>query len=174
MDESPRQETPGTEPRRTRTDDRLVNRTGGKGVAIGLVAVVIAFFIGFFWQFYQATTVRRTLETTEHELIVERMRVQLANAALAAQAGRYEEARRQMSDLFARMQTQAWALPPELRRVAEEFQAMRDDVITGLSRGNPDYAAVVMGMLDRFEAAAPAQGPAPPIGPPARAPPEEQ
>jgi hypothetical protein len=31
-----------------------------------------------------------------------------------------------------------------------------DDVITGLSRANPEYAGVLFGMLDRFEEAIPA------------------
>jgi hypothetical protein len=159
------EERPSSEPRRTYDDDPKRDRTGGKGVAIALIAVVIAFFIGFFWQFYQATTVRRTLSETEQELVVERLRVQLANAAIAAQAGRYEESRRQMSDFFSRIQTEEWALPDDLRSVAREFQAMRDDVITGLSRANPEYAAVLFGMLDRFEGAVPAQG-APDTAPP--------
>jgi len=124
----------------------------------GLLAVVLAFFIGFFWQFYQATTVRQTLAETERELVVERLRVQLANAAIAAQGGRYEVARREMSDFYNRAQTQRWALPDRLRTVTDEFFAMRDDVITGLSRANPEYADVLYGMLDRFDEAVPAVG----------------
>jgi hypothetical protein len=149
-------ETPRTEPRES--SGRLDIRAGRHGWLWGLLAVVLAFFIGFFWQFYQATTVRATLTATEHELVVERLRVQLANAAIAAQSGRYEAARREMSDFFNRVHTQRALLPRELRTVAEEFLAMRDDVITGLSRSNPEYAGVLFGMLDRFEAAVPAQG----------------
>jgi hypothetical protein len=148
---------PTKEPRRTRTP------LGGRGVLWGLIAVVIAFLIGFFWQFYQATTVRATLAETEQELVLERMRIRLANSALAAQGGRYEEARSQMSSFFNQAETHRWALPDRLRGVTEEFLAMRDDVITGLSRSNPEYAAVLFGMLQRFEAAMPdAPPPAPP------------
>jgi hypothetical protein len=144
------------------TPRAVPRRAGGRGMLWGLVAVVIAFFIGFFWQFYEATTVRRTLAATEQELVVERLRVQLANGAIAAQAGRYEEARAEMSHFFTRIQTERWALPDRLRTVGDEFLAMRDDIITGLSRANPEYAAVLFGMLERFEAALPAQGaPAP-------------
>jgi hypothetical protein len=151
-------ETPNTEPRRTADPDRNVTRTGGKGVAVGLILIVVAFFIGFFWQFYQATTVRQALAATEQELVVERLRVQLSNAAIAAQAGRYESARREMSDFYNRVQTEEWALPDELRNVTREFLAMRDEVITGLSRANPEYAGVLFGMLDRFQEAVPAVG----------------
>jgi hypothetical protein len=149
-------ETPRTEPRES--SDRQGSRMGQHGWLWALLLVVLAFFIGFFWQFYQATTVRTTLAATEHELVVERLRVQLANAAIAAQTGRYEAARREMSDFFNRIHAQRAILPQELRPVADEFLAMRDDIITGLSRANPEYAGVLFGMLDRFEAAVPAQG----------------
>lgn len=146
----------GRDPQETRTRTRAP--LAGKGVLVGLLAVVLAFFIGFFWQFYQATTVRQTLAETERELVVERLRVQLANAAIAAQGGRYETARREMSDFYDRAQTQRWALPDRLVAVTDEFFAMRDDVITGLSRANPEYADVLSGMLDRFDDAVPAVG----------------
>lgn len=149
------EDMPRTEREPTAGDRRTLGR---RGWLWALIAVVLAFFIGFFWQFYQATTVRDTLAATETDLMVERLRVQLANAAIAAQGGRYEESRRQMSDFFNRLQTQQWALPPQLRPVADEFQAMRDDVITGLSRGNPEYSGVLFGMLERFDQAVPAQG----------------
>jgi hypothetical protein len=149
-------ETPRTEPRESA--ERPGIRTGRHGWLWALLFVILAFLIGFFWQFYQATTVRATLAATEHELVVERLRVQLANAAIAAQAGQYEASRREMSDFFNRIHAQRAILPQELRPVADEFLAMRDDVITGLSRANPEYAGVLFGMLDRFEAAVPAQG----------------
>jgi hypothetical protein len=149
-------ETPRTEPRES--SQRPGIRMGRHGWLWALLLVVLAFFIGFFWQFYQATTVRATLAATEHDLVVERLRVQLANAAIAAQTGRYEASRREMSDFFNRIHVQRAMLPQELRPVADEFLAMRDDIITGLSRANPEYAGVLFGMLDRFEAAVPAQG----------------
>ncbi len=135
-------------------------RIGGRGLLWGLLVVVIAFFIGFFWQFYQATTVRRVLSETEQELLVERMRVQLASASIAAQAGRFEEARREMSTFFNRIHHERWALPDEMRPLVNEFLAMRDDVVTGLARAQPQYADVVMGMRERFEEAMP-EDPAP-------------
>jgi hypothetical protein len=142
-------DSPLSEPKESTARNRP--RVGGRAALWGLLAVVLAFFIGFFWQFYQATTVRRALSTTEQELVVERLRVQLASAAIAAQGGRFEDARIEMSEFFTRIQPQQWALPPDLRRVADEFLAMRDDVITGLSRSDPEYADALFGMLDRFE-----------------------
>jgi hypothetical protein len=158
MDDRPRTESHGK-------PARIWSRNGGRAMLIGLVAVVLAFFIGFFWQFYQATTVRQTLRGTEQELLVERLRVQLASAAIAAQGGDFEEARREMSNFFTRIQTEQWALPPGLRPLSDEFLAMRDDIITGLSRGRPEYGDVLYGMLQRFEEAAPRESQAPTAAP---------
>lgn len=149
-------ETRGTEPREPATP--ASTRPEGKWLGFALLAVVIAFFIGFGWQFYRATTVGQALSAVEHELVVERLRVQLANATLAAQDGRYEAARREMSDFFDRVQNQRAILPDPLVSVTDEFLAIRDDVITGLSRANPEYAGVLRGMLDRFNEAVPVVG----------------
>lgn len=137
-------------------------RPDGRWIGFGLLAIVIAFLIGFGWQFYRATTVEEALSDVEHELVVERLRVQLANAAIAAQDRRYEAARREMSDFFDRVQRQRAILPDRLADVTDEFLVMRDDVITGLSRGNAEYAGVLRGMLDRFNEAIPPLGPATP------------
>lgn len=129
----------------------------GRGMMWGLLAVVLAFLIGFFWQFYEATTVRDDLAATQQELRVERLRVQLAQAALAAQAADFEEARQQMSSFFTSLQESRGMVPPQIDSVADEFLAKRDQVITGLSRSNPEFAAVLYGMLGRFEEVAPTQ-----------------
>jgi hypothetical protein len=153
-------ETRGSEPRQEPRPHATPESTRPEGRWLGfaLLAIVIAFFIGFGWQFYRATTVGQALSAVEHELVVERLRVQLANATLAAQDGRYEAARREMSDFFNRIQTQRAILPRPLVSVGDEFLAMRDDVITGLSRANPEYAGVLRGMLDRFNEAIPVVG----------------
>lgn len=123
-----------------------------KGAPWGLlfVLVALAFAAGFLWQFYEATTVRDQLTMVEQELAMERLRVHLGQAALAAQAGEYEPARRLMSTFFSQLQDESATLNPELRRVAENFLNMRDEVITGLSRSNPEYAAVLYGMLQEY------------------------
>lgn len=130
----------------------------GRGLLWGLLAVVIAFFAGFFWQFYEATTVREDLTAVEQELQVERLRVQLAQAALAAQAADYEDARQRMSSFFTSLQDARPALPARLDSVAGDFLGRRDQIITGLSRSNHEFAAVLYGMLRRFEEAAPGAG----------------
>lgn len=146
MDDTPRNETTATPPPPSM-------QTGGRGILWGLLAVVIAFGAGFLWQFYEASTVREDLSVAEQQLEMERLRVHLGQAALAAQAGDYELSRRQMSTFFSELQDKAAAMPPEVRSVANDFLAMRDDVITGLSRSNPEYGAVLYGMHDDLSTA---------------------
>lgn len=143
MDETPRTEST---PHATRPGSTT---TGGwLGWALG--ALAIGFFVAFIWQFYQATTARGQLSAVEQELVIERLKVRLGQAALAAQSGDYETARRQTSAFYTRLQENTPALTPDVRRVADDLLAMRDDVITGLSRGNPEYAGVLYGMLETF------------------------
>lgn len=146
MDDTPRSDRPAgpTEPVRKRM---------GTGMMWAALAVVIAFGAGFLWQFYEASTTRGDLEVAEQELAMERLRVSLGQAALAANTGNYESARQQMSTFYGQLQELSPAMTPQIRRVAEDFLTMRDDVITGLSRSNPEYSAVLYGMLETLNTA---------------------
>mgnify|MGYP006299130691 CR=1 FL=1 len=147
-------------------------RKRGRGLLWGFIAVLLAFGAGFGWQFYEASMVREDLALTQQALSVERLRVQLGQAAISAQAGDYETARQQMSQFFTRLDQARLALPDGVASVADEFLAMRDEVITGLSRSNPEFADVLYGMLDRFRSVAGLDEQI--QAPPAAAPAEEQ
>lgn len=129
-------------------------RKSGRGMLWATLAVVLAFLVGFGWQFYEATTVRGELAIAEEQLAVERLRVRLGQATLAAQSGDYEDARRQMSRFFTHLNAPATILPEPVRAVTDDFLAMRDDVITGLSRSNPEYAGVLYRMTRDLQAVA--------------------
>ncbi|MFW6206157.1 MAG: hypothetical protein ACOC5I_02865 [Gemmatimonadota bacterium] len=125
-------------------------RKRGRGVLWTLIAMVVAFGAGFGWQFYEASRVRAELADTQQQLLVERLRVRLGQAAIAAQSGDYESARQRMSDFFTRLDAASPELPDSITVVTDQFLAVRDEVITGLSRANSEYAGVLYGMLDRF------------------------
>lgn len=163
-------DTPGTTPNVT------APRKRGRGLLWAFIAVLLAFGAGFGWQFYEANQVRAELSETQQELLIERLRVRLGQAAISAQTGDYESARQQMSSFFTQLDQVALTLPDPAARVADEFLAMRDEIITGLSRANPEYADVLYGMLDRFRTAAGLQEqmtPAPPAQQPAAEPDSE-
>lgn len=125
-------------------------RKRGRGLLWSIIAVVLAFGAGFGWQYYEANLIRAELAETQQALSIERLRVRLGQAAIAAQSGDYESARRRMSDFFTRLDDAAPTLPDHIAGLAEDFLATRDEVITGLSRSNHEYADVLYGMLDRF------------------------
>ena len=141
---------PGTDPRTTTSPTGSVRKKSGKGPLWAFLAVVAAFLIGFGWQWYEASTVREQLTVAQQELLIERLRVRLGQAALAAQTGDYESARQQMSEFFTHVAEAEPSLPDSVATVTDGFLAMRDEVITGLSRANPEYAGVLYGMLERF------------------------
>lgn len=143
MNETP---GPGTRPSTSRPN----RMTARKGVLVAVLAVVIAFFVGFFWQWYVAGNVRSDLARAEQELQVERLRVHLAQAAMAAHADDFEGARALMSDFFTRLQEHRDELPADLQSAADDILSQRDDVITGLSRSNREYAGVLQRMLSRI------------------------
>ncbi|MBW3553532.1 MAG: hypothetical protein KY466_08480 [Gemmatimonadetes bacterium] len=115
-----------------------------------LLAVVLAFLAGFGWQYFRAMQIESRLERTEQELAVERLRVGLAQAAVAAQSGDFEAARRQMSTFFTSLQAQLGELPPDLRETGEDMLLSRDEVITELSRSNPRSGDDLYDMLVRL------------------------
>lgn len=125
-----------------------------RGILWAVGAVVLAFLVGFGWQYYRAMTLEASLQETEQELAVERLRVNLAQATLAAHSDDYELARTEMSTFFNSAQDQMDELSPDMQQTLREILSMRDDVITGLSRANPEYAGVLYGFLDRFRDAA--------------------
>lgn len=126
----------------------------GRGLLWSFVAVVVAFGAGFGWQYYEASQVRAELADAQQQLMVERLRVRLGQAAMAAQTGNYESARQRMSRFFTELDGAAPTLPVPLDAIAAQMLARRDEVITGLSRANPEYADILYGMLDRFRSAA--------------------
>ncbi|HUG40304.1 MAG TPA: hypothetical protein VMM12_07460 [Longimicrobiales bacterium] len=151
MDERQPGAEPGTPPLTGRPADyRTPPPRRGRIVGWGLLLIVLAFLAGFGWQYYRASTIEARLERTEQELAVERLRVGLAQAAVAAQSGDFEAARQQMSDFFTAMQARLDQLPPDVRAVGANMLRTRDDVITGLSRENPEAADGLYRMLLRF------------------------
>lgn len=140
---------------------------GGVPWSAFIVLLVIAFAAGFLWQYYEASTARQQLTAVEQELEVERLRVRLGQAALAASAGDFETARTRMSTFFTQLQERSPTLPAEVGGVAESFLDRRDEVITGLSRSNPEYAIVLYGMAEELGTAIGQSRGEPPAGPPA-------
>jgi len=128
-------------------------KKSGGGLGWALLAVVLAFGGGAGWQYYRVLDVQEMLDQARAELRVERLRLGLAQAAMAAQAGEFEPARLRMSTFFTQLDESIAELPDAVAAVGDDFLSSRDEVITALSRANPEYPAILWSMLDRFETA---------------------
>lgn len=135
----------------TRTEPSTTSRRDPDFKKIGLVAlaVLVAFGIGFLWQWVAANQLRGELETIRMELALERLEAELAGSVVDAQFGRFESGRRRASTFFSELQGLSDGLPDSLatlRVILDE----RDEVITALSRANPQSAALLARLLERY------------------------
>ena len=118
----------------------------------GALVAVIAFAIGFGWQYSRARTLQSRLDTTRESLAQSQLEAALATAIIEAQQGNGELARQHASDFFSGLQRRVTALgaaaPVEFLRVLKQ----RDTTITFLSRNDPESAAVLLRLYADFKA----------------------
>lgn len=122
---------------------------------IGLIAaaIIVAFLVGFFWQFVRAEQLSRTLDATQRQLAVTQAEATLGAAVIEAQRGSYETSRELASTFFTGLQ----------RHVAQDGQntpsayttilSKRDSVITLLSRADAQAAALLSRMFVEYRTA---------------------
>jgi len=110
------------------------------------VAVVVAFLIGFLVSWGRARTLDRDLGTTraelqrtESELEMYQLQGRLGAALAEAQRSNYERARQLMTQVFAGLQDSRDRIEqPERRQAVDRILAQRDEIITQLSRAEPE------------------------------------
>ena len=123
------------------------------------MAAVVAFLVGFGWQYLSARRFEQRLDATSRELRLARLEAMLAVAVTQAQRGDYERARRQTSDFYTQAQRSVTgarvagrgnaslpAAEDALRRVLQE----RDTTVTLLSRGDPTVATALTRQLTEY------------------------
>jgi hypothetical protein len=119
-------------------------------VLVSALAVVFAFALGFGWQYGRAASAQDELRQARQELTFKRLEATLAAAAIQAQHGSYETARTLASDFYGGLQRHIGAAPADARPELEDILARRDDVITILSREQPQGPEVLAGLAARF------------------------
>jgi uncharacterized membrane-anchored protein YhcB (DUF1043 family) len=123
---------------------KRMTRTQWIGAGVG--AVIVAFLIGYLvsWSSVRAldrrlTTTQTELETTRHELEVYRLQARLGAALAEAQRSNYERSRQLMTQVFSGLQENLGAFDdPSRREAAERILSQRDEIITQLSRAEPE------------------------------------
>jgi len=126
--------------------------------------VVVAFLVGFGWQFARAHSLQGQLDQTERELTFQRLEATLGAATIEAQRGGFEPARQLASDFFTRLQAAADQAPAAGQPQLQQILSQRDAVITALSRGDTQSGAVLAGLFVRYRIAV-GETPATPTAP---------
>ncbi len=133
--------------------------------------IIVAFLVGFGWQFVRAHGLSSRLDQAEHDLAVQRMEATLGAATIEAQRGQFEPARRLASDFFTGLQATVEKTPDTAAGLQQILQ-QRDQVITGLSRSDPQMATALSALFVQYrnavgEASSGASGTEPATSPPA-------
>lgn len=115
--------------------------------------VVLAFGIGFGWQYLRAENLEEAFASTEAELALRSLEGTLGAAAIEAQRGSFEAARTLTSEFFTGLQQNVDAAPlpaqEELRGILDE----RDAIITALSRAEPAAGEALVRLFVRYRVA---------------------
>jgi len=126
-----------------------------KGRRIGLIAgaIIVAFLVGFVWQYVRAQQLARTLDSTRRALATTRSEATLGAAAIEAQQGRYETSRQLASDFFTALQGDVARASASVPPAVTTILGRRDSVITLLSRNDGQAAALLSRMFVEYRAA---------------------
>jgi hypothetical protein len=124
-------------------------RSAGSIVA----GMLVAFAIGFGWQYLRASRLENQLEESQRELAVQKVEATLGVATVEAQRGAFEPARQLASDAYTRLQGVREAADEESRPAIDVILAERDATITALSRSDPQAGAMLGNTLMRLRGA---------------------
>jgi hypothetical protein len=126
-----------------------------RGWLVAILAIIIAFGVGYGWQYTKVVQVQKELAATRAQLQVQTLYVELGQTAFEAQRGNYEQARREASAFFTALQSVVDSMSVDQKTPFEPILAERDNVITALSRANPDAADMLSGLFARIRGEAP-------------------
>lgn len=132
-------------------------------IALATVALLAAFALGFLPTWNRARTAEGELREARVELRWARLEG-IAGAALAeASRSNYERARQLMAEFFSRLQPALGGVEDLAdRRELEAILAQRDEIITLLSRAEPESTQRLMLIYTRYFAAMDPMGSASP------------
>lgn len=111
-----------------------------------VLAVIVAFLIGFGWQYVLAQRAANQLADARAQLALAEDEATLGAATLEAQRGSYEIARQLASDFYSALDRDARLVPDSASAAVQGMLAQRDAIITMLSRSDPASASI----LDRY------------------------
>jgi hypothetical protein len=128
--------------------------TRNQWIGAAVAGLIVAFLIGFVPMWSRAGTLDRQLEEARFELELYQIQARLGAALAEAQRSNYERARQLMTQVFASLQASTARIgDPQRRQAAESVLAQRDELITQLSRAEPESTQRLMLLYTRLFAA---------------------
>jgi hypothetical protein len=123
-------------------------------IGLSVLALLVAFGLGFLPQWLRARSLDGELRETRHELRMARLEGVLGAALAEALRSNYERSRQLMADFFSRLQgTVGEVENPKQRQELQAILAQRDEIITLLSRAEPESTQRLMLAYTRYFAA---------------------
>jgi hypothetical protein len=128
--------------------------TRSRAIALVILGHVLAFLIGFLPPWSRTRTLSRELAETRHELALARLEGQLGAALAESQRSNYERARQLMTGFFSGAQQRLpQVTDAERHQALQQILAQRDEIITLLSRAEPESTQRLMLLYTRYFAA---------------------
>lgn len=137
----------------------------------GVIMTIVAFLIGFGWQYTRARALDSDLQVSNEQLTFKRHEATLAAATIEAYRGNYEISRQLASRFFTGLQTDVGRAPEDKQMQLRAINNQRDAIITAASRSDPQTASLLGQLYSTYrvafgESPVPAQpGPGPGPGP---------
>lgn len=131
-----------------------MDRPNPRLVALAALALVAAFLIGYLPQRARASRLDDALRQKRHELQMARLEGRLGAALAESLRGNHERARQLMSDFYVELQATVHRVGDAKQRQAlDGILAQRDEVITLLSRAQPEATQRLMILYTTYFAA---------------------
>ena len=124
-----------------------------QNILVVAALVLVAFLIGFGWQFTRARALGTELEQTTEQLTWKELEVKLAAATIEAQRGNFEISRQLSSEFFTRLQNEIGRAPDDKRLELQAISNQRDAIITAASRSDPQTASLLGQLYSTYRVA---------------------
>ena len=122
-------------------------------VATCVAVAIVAFLIGFGWQYFRARDFGHRLTAAQDTLAFERLEGTIAAATIEADRTNYAVARQLASDFFTGLQNEIRRAPEEKRAELQNILSLRDNVITAASRNDPMTSSLLSQIYSAYRTA---------------------
>ena len=119
----------------------------------GIIFTVIAFLIGFGWQYTRARSLNDELEQTNQQLTFKELEATLAAATIQATQGNFEISRQLASQFFTDLQNDIEQAPEDKKTELRAISNQRDIIITAASRSDPQTASLLGQLYSTYRVA---------------------